>query len=75
MIGQSMMKFLNNYEKLWGIHTVDRFATHYNKKCVIFNSKYWCPDTECIDAFNTSWTEENNWLVPRTSSPKFNSKS
>lgn len=51
MIGQSMMKFLTNYEKLWGIHTVDRFATHYNKKCVIFNSKYWCPDTECIDAF------------------------
>lgn len=52
------------YEELWGIHTVDRFATHYNKKCVRFNSKYLCPDTECIDAFNASWTEKNNWLVP-----------
>lgn len=52
------------YEKSLGIHTVDGFATHQNKKCVRFNSKYWFPDTECVDAFNASWTEENNWLVP-----------
>lgn len=46
---------------MWGVHTVDRFATHYNKKCVRFNSKYWCPNTECVDA---CWKGENNWLVP-----------
>lgn len=49
---------------MWGVHTVDRFATHYNKKCVRFNSKYWCPNTECVDAFIACWKGENNWLVP-----------
>ncbi|XP_062603797.1 uncharacterized protein LOC134265592 [Saccostrea cucullata] len=52
------------YEKLWGVHTVDRFSTHYNKKCERFNSKYWCPGTEAIDAFTQVWVSENNWLVP-----------
>nr|XP_022336293.1 uncharacterized protein LOC111132768 [Crassostrea virginica] len=52
------------YEKMWGIHTIDRFATHYNKKCERFNSKYWCPGTEAIDAFTQGWVCENNWLVP-----------
>lgn len=54
----------NSYEKLWGMHTVDRFATHYNKKCERFNSKYWCPGTEAVDAFSQVWVSENNWLVP-----------
>lgn len=54
----------NSYEKLWGMHTVDRFATHYNKKCERFNSKYWCPGTEAVDAFTQVWVSENNWLVP-----------
>lgn len=52
------------YEKMWGIHTIDRFATHYNKKCERFNSKYWCPGTEAIYAFTQVWVSENNWLVP-----------
>ena len=52
------------YEQLWGLHTVDRFATHYNNKCARFNSKYWCPGTEGIDAFDQCWSNENNWIVP-----------
>ena len=34
------------------------------KKCERFNSKYWCPGTEAIDAFTQGWVCENNWLVP-----------
>ena len=52
------------YDILRGIHSVDRFATHYNNKCARFNSKYWCPGTEGVDAFNQNWSNENNWMVP-----------
>lgn len=34
------------------------------KKCGRFNSKYWCPGTEAIDAFTQVWKSENNWLFP-----------
>lgn len=48
----------------WGHHSIDRFATHYNNKCLRFNSKYWCPGTEGVDAFHQFWGDEINWLVP-----------
>ncbi|VDI40154.1 Hypothetical predicted protein [Mytilus galloprovincialis] len=54
------IKIANN----WGPHTVDRFATDYNAKCSIFNTKHWCPGTLGIDAFNRQWGKENNWIVP-----------
>lgn len=55
------------YNKLnvrWGPFTVDRFATHYNTKCVRFNSKYWVPGTEAVDCYTQCWSGECNWLVP-----------
>lgn len=45
----------NTCDKLWSMHTVDEFATHYNKKCVRFNSKYWCLCLEAVDAFTQVW--------------------
>ena len=51
-------------DKKWGPHSVDRFASHFNNKCVRFNSRWWVPGTEAIDALNEKWTGENNWLVP-----------
>ncbi|VDI46193.1 Hypothetical predicted protein [Mytilus galloprovincialis] len=30
----------NSLDNIWGIHTVDRFATDYNTKCTRFNSKF-----------------------------------
>ena len=36
-----------------------------------FNSRFWCPGSEAVDAFTCSWARENNWwcspvyLVPR----------
>ena len=49
---------------LWGPFTVDRFATWYNDKCLRFNSRFWNPGCEGVDAFTQNWQEENNWLVP-----------
>ncbi|XP_053378568.1 uncharacterized protein LOC128548167 [Mercenaria mercenaria] len=50
----------------WGTHTYDRFACHYNAKCKKFNSRYWCPGTSGIDAFEHNWVGENNWLKSGT---------
>lgn len=54
----------NLLSKCWGPFTVDRFSSDYNAKCEIFNSRWWCPGTSGIDAFNQIWSFDNNWLVP-----------
>ncbi|KAK6172774.1 hypothetical protein SNE40_016367 [Patella caerulea] len=51
-------------DNMFGPHTFDRFSNEYNAKCCKFNSKVWCPYTSGVDAFSTSWSGENNWLVP-----------
>lgn len=51
-------------DQKWGPNSVDRFASHFNNKCVRFNSRWWVPGTEAIDALKEKWTGENNWLVP-----------
>ena len=37
-------------EELWGPHTVDRFASHYNMQLLRFNSRFACPGAEAVDA-------------------------
>ena len=49
---------------LWGPFTIDRFANFNNKKLNRYNSLYWNPGSEAIDAFSQNWQFENNWLVP-----------
>ena len=51
-------------KKKWGPHSVDRFANHENTPFPCFNSRFWCPGTEAVDAFCVSWAGENNWLIP-----------
>ena len=51
----------------WGPHSVDRFACSYNAKLVRFNSRFYQPGTEAVDAFTQDWSHENNWLVPPVS--------
>lgn len=63
-ISVEFFDFMNN---LWGPHTIDRFASFYNCKLNRFNSKYWCPSAEAVDAFTQNWIGENNWLVPPVS--------
>lgn len=64
IIGQSMMKFLNIMKNCGAFIQLIGLQHIITKKCVRFNSKHWCPVLECINAFNASCTEENNWLVP-----------
>ena len=48
----------------WGPHTVDRFASHYNTQLPRFNSWFWNPGTEAVNAFMCDWQDDNNWLCP-----------
>ena len=51
-------------DKVWGPHTVDRFASEKTKQLPRFSSKYLNPGCESFDAFTVSWSQENNWLFP-----------
>ncbi|XP_028405221.1 uncharacterized protein LOC114527722 [Dendronephthya gigantea] len=51
-------------DKLWGPHTVDRFASNKTKQLPRFSSRYLNPGCESTDAFTVSWTNENNWIFP-----------
>ena len=57
-------QFFSRISKLFGPFSVDRFANSRNTKLKRFNSKFYCPGTEAIDAFSQNWSGETNWLVP-----------
>ena len=56
--------FFEHLNHIWGPFTFDRFASTDNKKVSRFNSKFYCPGTEGVNAFSNSWINENNLLVP-----------
>lgn len=49
---------------MFGPHTIDRFADANNTQLIRFNSRYWSPGSEAVDAFTVNWAGENNWLCP-----------
>ena len=51
-------------DRLWSPHSVDRFACHYNAKPPRFNSRFFQPGPEAVDAFCQDWRFHNNWLCP-----------
>ncbi|XP_068716373.1 uncharacterized protein [Montipora foliosa] len=53
-------------DRLWGPHSIDRFASSYNAKLPRFNSRFLQSGTEAIDAFSQDWSCDNNWIVPPT---------
>ena len=53
-------------DRLWGPHSIDRFASSYNAKLPRFNSRFLQSGTETIDAFSQDWSCDNNWIVPPT---------
>lgn len=57
-------EFFEFIDKLWGPHSVDRFASVMNHKTVRFNSLFWNPNSEAVDAFTQDWAKDNNLLVP-----------
>ena len=51
-------------DRIWGPHTVDRFAADYNTQLPNFNSEFWCNGTQAVDCFTQDWSHDNNWLCP-----------
>ena len=51
----------------WGPHTVDRFACSYNAELSRFNSRFYQPGAEAVDAFAQNWEGENNSVYPPVS--------
>ena len=51
-------------DKMWGPHTIDRFADWCNHQVPCFNSRYYCPGTEPIDTFPCDWGHDTNWWCP-----------
>ena len=54
----------NDLDSQWGPHTIDRFACVYNTKLTRFNSRFYQPESEAVDAFTQNWQYDNNWLFP-----------
>ena len=61
---QTTIDFFSFLDNLWGPFSVDRFASMLNRKTVRFNSLFWHPSSEAVDAFTQIWSNDNNWLVP-----------
>lgn len=58
-------EFFELIDGLWGPLNIDRFASYNNTKCERFNSKFYVPGTEAVDAFTQDWRFENNrWIPP-----------
>ena len=51
-------------DDIWGPHTVDKFASHYNTQLPRFNSRFRNPGSEAVDAFTANRCDNNNWLCP-----------
>mmetsp|Transcript_38654 Transcript_38654/g.65061 ORF Transcript_38654/g.65061 Transcript_38654/m.65061 type:complete len:728 (-) Transcript_38654:46-2229(-) len=52
-------------DRLWGKHTIDRFASDLNHVVELFNSYFWCPGTGGVNAFGQAdWLFHNNWCNP-----------
>ena len=51
-------------DSLWGPHSIDRFANPHNTQIKRFNSRFWTPGSEAIDAYTCNWEGENNWWFP-----------
>ena len=53
--------------KMWGPFTIDRFAASDNTQLLRFNSRFWSPEAEAVDAFTQNWSHEMNWICPPVS--------
>ena len=51
-------------QKRLGPFTVDRFATSLNAQLPRFNSRYWEPETEAVNALAQHWGGEHNFINP-----------
>jgi hypothetical protein len=55
------------FDKRWGPHSIDRFASFTNKQVDRYNAKWRDGTTEAVDSLHlpdTEWRKENNWCNP-----------
>ena len=57
-------KLFRVLDSKWGPHTIDQFASYFNTQLPRFNSRFWNPGFEGVDAFTCNWHGENNWWCP-----------
>jgi hypothetical protein len=60
------MKF-KHFDKLWGLHTVDRFASFANKQTPRYNARWRDGTAEAVDSLHlrdAEWKREENWCNP-----------
>ena len=57
-------KVFSILDSILGPHSIDRFASNYNSKCFRFNSRWWLPGAEAVNALDQCWEGECNWMVP-----------
>ena len=50
-VDPNLLLFIN---LLWGLHTVDCFASASNCQLPRFFSRFWCPSTEAVDSFTVN---------------------
>ena len=56
-------KIFKNRDRMWGPHTVDRFAADHNTHLPVYNSLHWDPKTSGIDAMSQKdWYVHNNYV-------------
>ena len=60
-INDSVFQSINDH---WGPHTVDRFACSYNTNLPMFNSQFFQPGCDAVDAFSQDWEYDNVVLSP-----------
>ena len=61
-IHPSLFKYIDN---IFGPHTVDRFASILTRQTLRYNSRFWDPETEGIDALHqNNWHQEMNFVNP-----------
>ena len=51
-------------EQRFGPHSIDRFASDISHQLPRYNTKYFSPRAEALDAFSLNWAGDNNYLFP-----------
>ena len=57
-------RLFHHIDAMWDPHSVDRFATMTNCQLEQYNSRFWDPMTEGVDALSLPWPGENNFINP-----------
>ena len=53
-----------DYDDWYITYELVNITSDKNNKCLRFNSKFLCPNTEPVNAISSDWSNKNNLLVP-----------